>query len=93
MLGTISAFAFRHRQTKIVCFFSLFTFHVVGLSLLSCIRVRRLLFPDGMLIFPVDLGGEGEWPVAGCLMACITVNRSGDLVQLKLVVVCLGYRH
>jgi len=38
-----------------------------------------LLFPDVMLIFSVDLGGEGGWPDVGCLMACITVNRSGDL--------------
>ena len=40
---------------------------------------RLLLFPDVMLIFSVELGGEGEWPDAVCLTACITVNRSGGL--------------
>ena len=74
-----------------ICFFSLLTFRVVGLSSLSCIRVRRL-FQD-VLILSVDLGGEGEWPDVGCLMACITVSRSSDLVRLKLFVVCFGYRH
>ena len=47
---------------------------------LTCIRVRRLLFQDVVLILSVDLGGEGEWPAAGCLMPCVTVNRSNDLV-------------
>ena len=57
-----------------ICFFSWLTFHVVGLSSLSCIRVGRLLFPDIGLIFYLDLRGEGEWPDVGCLTACITVN-------------------
>jgi len=47
---------------------------VVGLSWLSCIRVRRLLFPDVVLIFLVDLGGKGEWPDVGCLTACNTIQ-------------------
>ena len=57
-------------------------FCVVGLSWLSCIRVRRLLFPD-VLIFLVDLGGKDEWPDVGCLMAYITVNWSVDFMRLS----------
>ena len=50
------------------------------------------MFPDVVLIFLVDLGGKGDWPDVGCLTAFITVNRSDDLMRLKLVVVSLGYR-
>ena len=41
--------------------------------------------------FSLNLGGESEWTDVGCLTACITANRSGDLVRLTLIV-CLGYR-
>jgi len=40
---------------------------VVGLSSLSCIRVRRWLFPDVVLIFLIDLGVKGDWPDVGLL--------------------------
>ena len=59
----------------------LFTYlHMDGLSTLSCTWMSRLLFHSILLVF-VDLGGEGEWPdIYRSVLACITVNRSGDLV-------------
>ena len=56
---------------------------VVGLSPLSCILVRMLLFSDVVLLLAIDLGGEGEWPYVGCLTACITVNRSADHLHIR----------
>jgi len=57
----------------------------------SCTWVRRLLFRSVVLNF-VDLGGGGERHDVCCsVLTCITVNRSGDLVWLKLVVVCSEY--
>ena len=54
--------------------------HMDGLSTLSCTWVSRLLFHSIVLIF-VDLGGVGERPDICCsVLACITVNWSGDLV-------------